>query len=264
MCLKVLFWAWLFWILFFGLLALFGGNWVYGFKLVSMDFEAIFGLGLGSYLKYKGVDFISEFGFLHRNWLDPVLLRFPLKPGPGVTLLDNPERITHVRNPIQYLDILCRINTVDVHPGFTNNMRFLCLYILVYDFSLNRFAVSWIMVLFLGLVALLLPHVQGFEKPSVHILYVLGALSLVTAVWEDFFELFMGEFHSFGKMVFVVFLFIGLEERFFFGFAHGWKEFVFGWGADAEMRGIRLGEGFKASVKSDSIFVFHLYFYWLN
>jgi hypothetical protein len=219
---RVLFWAWLFLRFFFGLLALFGGNGVDGFKLVSVDLETVFGLGLGCDLKHKSVDFISEFRFLDRNGLDSVLFGFPFKPGPGITLLDNPERIAHIRNPIQYLDILRRINTVDVHPIFTDNMRFFCLYVLIHNFSLNRFAVSWIQVLLLGLVALLLPHVQGFEKPPVHILYVFGALSLVTAVWEDFSELFMRKFHSFGKLVFGVFLFIGLEERLFFGFAHGW------------------------------------------
>ncbi len=262
--LWVFLWAWLFLRFFLTLLALFRGDRVNGFKLVSMDLESVFGLGLGSNLEHKSVDFISKFWFFRRNGLEPVLLRFSLQPCPGIALLDNPERVTDVSNPIQYFNILCRIDTVDVHPSFTYDMRFLCLYVLIDYFSLNRFPVHWIQILLLGLISLLLTHVQGFEKSPVHILYVLGPLSLMAAIWKNFFKLFMGEFNSFRKLVSDVFLFIGLEKRLFFWFAHSWQELFLRRWPDAKMHRLRLRRLFNTVVKSDSIFVFHLYFYWLN
>jgi hypothetical protein len=147
-----------------------------------MYFKAIFRLGFRSHLEHKSVDFISQFGLLSRNGLCPFLLGFLFQPGSRIALLDDSERIAHVGDPIQNLDIFRCIDTVDVDPGFTNKMRFFSFYIFIHNFSFNGFDRIWILLLALGLISLLFSHIECFQEPAINIVDVLGSLSLMSPV----------------------------------------------------------------------------------
>lgn len=163
-------------------------NWL---ELIAVYFKAVFRLWFRSHLKHKSVNLVRQFRLLNRNGLHPLLLGFPFQPGPRIALLDDSERITHVGDPIQNLDIFGCIDTVDIDPRFTNELRFFSFYVFINYFSFNGFSGIWILLLSLGLISLLFSHVKCFQEPSINVVHVLRSLSLMPSIRKNFSQLFV-------------------------------------------------------------------------